>query len=168
MKNFKINAILVASAISLSAAGSAWAQAPNPATDTFEVTITLEKSCTVVAGPDIDLGTQFQGAADASGSSTFTVTCTKSTPYNIGMTPANADTGGGGVMVGLSSTNQVAYNLYQPDQSSPWGNIIGTNTVGETGDGTAQNHTVWAKVLAAEYINEPDTYTDIVTISVDY
>lgn len=84
------------------------------------------------------------------------------------MTPANADTGGAGVMLGLSSTDQVAYNLYQPDQSSPWGNIITTNTVGATGDGTAQNHTVWAKVLAAEYINEPDTYTDIVTISVDY
>ncbi|WP_188074520.1 spore coat U domain-containing protein [Pusillimonas sp. ANT_WB101] len=168
MKNLKINAICAATVITLTASTAAWSQAVNPATATFNVNITLAKSCTVVAGPDIALGTQYQGNADVTGNSAFTVTCTKLTPYTIAMTPSNLDTTGAGEMAGTSSPDLVNYNLYQAVASTPWGNSVGTNTVAATGDGSAQTHTVYATVLATEYINEPDTYSDLVTISVAY
>ncbi|MBV6271785.1 spore coat U domain-containing protein [Alcaligenaceae bacterium CGII-47] len=168
MKYFKNNVILAVSAFALIVASSVQAASPNPATGTFSVQITLESSCTVAAGPDINLGSQFQGAVDALGSSAFTVTCTKSTPYTIGMEPSNGDTAGAGVLIGTTSAVGVSYTLYQSNQTSVWGNVVGSNTVGGTGTGAPDNHTVYAKVMATEYTNEPDTYTDMVTISVGY
>ncbi len=162
-------ALLAVSSLSLSSL--AFGASPNPATTTFNVSITLASSCTVTAGSDIDLGTQDQSSTDTTGSSTFNVTCTKSTPYTVSMTPSNNDTGGAGTMAATIGGNSdtVAYNLYQDAAgATAWGDVSGTNTLAGTGNGAAQSLTVYAQVLAAEYTKQPDTYTDTVTIAVNY
>lgn len=166
--------ILLVSA--LAALASAAFAATNPATATFDVKITVLKACSVVAGTasDITFGSQDASATNLESSNTISVTCSKKTPYNIGLTPMSNSTTGAGAMAAQNvapvtgNTDTVAYQLRQAtgSTSAVWGNTVGTNTVGGTGNGTAQSHTVFATVPNANVT--PDSYKDTVTVSVSY
>ena len=77
------------------------AAASNPATATFKVLMKINAACTVVAGSASDIQIGVVGGVDAdsgsnSGTNNIKVTCSKTTPYNIGLTPSNASTTGAG------------------------------------------------------------------------
>lgn len=157
----------------LAAIASAAFAANNPATATFDVKITVLKACSVVAGTgsDISFGSQDASATNLESSNTISVTCSKKTPYNIGLTPKSNSATGAGAMVPadtVANPDTVAYQLRQATGSTAaaWGNTVGTNTVGGTGDGTAKSHTVFATVPSANVT--PDSYKDTVTVSVSY
>src|SRR5690606_11527013 len=76
------------------------------ATGTFDVLLTIEKSCSVAAGgSNIDLGTVVSSATNVAGSNTITVTCTKGTPYHIGLAPSGGATDGSGTMTSTTAGN---------------------------------------------------------------
>lgn len=146
--------------------------ATNPATTTFTVQLVVQKACSVSA-TDLDFGSQDSTATNFSASTngTVTVTCSKNTPYIVGLAPSNGDANGAGEMSGTSGET-VGYQLYQDSAHNlVWGNsgALGTpgNEVSGTGNGFAQTPlNVYAEVSTANVT--PGTYTDTVNVNVTY
>ncbi len=168
-------------AVAASLASAAAFAATNPATATFDVKLTVLKACSVLAGAtsDIDFGSQDSTATNLQNSNTISVTCSKKTPYTIGLAPSNSNTAGAGVMAAQNvapvtgNTDTVAYQLRSA--AGPTGTVWGnTNTDGTTvgngisgtGNGAAQSHTVYATVPSVNVT--PDAYKDTVTVTVRY
>jgi len=145
------------------------------ASSTFQVSITIQKACTVTAGApsNISLGTVAATATNVAGNNTISVNCSKTTPYYIGLAPSNASTTGAGQMSGTgANADKVGYQLRSTAGTSGavWGNTATTTSVGNgvagTGTGAAQTHTVYVTAPSANFT--PDTYTDVVTVNVNY
>lgn len=147
------------------------------ANGTFQVLMTIQKSCTVTAGSgsNINLGSVDASAANTSGNNTISVNCSKTTPYFIGLEPSNSNTLGAGLMSSVANavtnTDKVPYQLTQTSATGPvWGNTATTTAAGNgvqgTGNGTAQTYTVYATAASANFT--PDSYADTVTVNVNY
>ena len=149
---------------------------PNPATATFNVTITILKECIVTAPATISLGSI--GASDllsttTSASQTFGVTCSKGTPFTVGFSSANDLTTGSAThqMKGTgANTDVIQYNLL--DTTSGATNTTplsaSTSVIAGTGTGVAQTKTLKAQVVNYVTAVTPDVYTDTVTMTVTY
>ncbi len=139
-----------------------------PKAATFDVSMRIVADC-VISANGIDFG-QTQGVLSqaVTGNSSINVTCTNTTPYNIGL---NAGTGAGssGTTRYLSgtgaNTGTVRFNLYQAPGSGAWGNTQGTDTVGGTGNGTQQTLTVYGEI-PAQATPAPDAYKSTITATV--
>jgi spore coat protein U-like protein len=155
--------------------------ATSPATATFQVLITIQKACTVLAGAasNINLGTVNSTATNTTGSNTISVTCSKTTPYYVGLAPSTANGGnttGGGNMISTTApavnTDKVPYQLSSTagPSGTPWGNTATSTSVGNgvagTGTGLAQPLTVYATAASANFT--PDSYADTVTVNVNF
>jgi spore coat protein U-like protein len=67
-----------------------------------------------------------------------------------------------------SSSNLVGYGLYSdPSRTSNWGNTVGTDTIAGTATGAPQNYTVYGRV-PAQPTPAPDSYTDVITVTITY
>jgi len=145
----------------------------NTGTATFVTSAVVQKACVVTAN-NVNLGAVPSTAVNTTGSNTLGVTCSNGTPYFVGLAPSNGSTTGAGVLKGTISgnTNTVPYQLSSTPGPSgtPWGNTATTTTVGNgvagTGNGLVQTLTVYATVPTANYI--PDSYSDTVTVNVNY
>ncbi len=156
--------------------------AANPATAQFQVKMKILKACTVTAGStsDIQLGAVTgvdSSAVNTTGSNTISVTCSKTTPYNINLvlTSNSANTAGSGLMSGTGgNTDKVPYQLNSGSAAGPvWGSTATSgalanvgNGVHGTGTGLAIAHTVYATAPSANFT--PDDYADTVTVNVLY
>ena len=141
----------------------------------FTVTATVIKECQVTAGAasNINLGSVPSTQSNIAGNSSISVSCTRTTPYYIGLLPSNGSTTGAGTMSGILSgnTDKVPYQLYSnAGLSNQWGNTATSASVGNgvagTGTGLAQSIPVYAKAPSADYT--PDSYSDTVTVNVNY
>ena len=136
------------------------------ATTTFAVTATVQATCLVSATP-LAFGT-YTGVL-VNSTSTVSVTCTNTTPYNVGLS-AGLATGATVLtrkMTGPASA-VLAYAMYSDSgHSVNWGQTIGTDTVTGTGNGSAQAITVYGQTTAAQYV-APGAYTDTITATVTY
>lgn len=161
-------------AATLAVTTSAVLAATSPATATFQVLITVNKACSVIAGTasNIDFGAVDSSATGLSASSNISVTCSKSTPYNVGLLPSNNSTTGGGVMSPIVvGPDTVAYQLRSVSATGPvWGSTATATAVGNgvagTGTGAAQTIPVFATVANANVT--PGAYADTVTVLVNY
>ncbi|AVQ83463.1 MULTISPECIES: Csu type fimbrial protein [unclassified Variovorax] len=140
----------------------------------FVVNATIAKSCLVTADP-LNFGTVagLPGAANIDQASAINVTCTTPTAYTVALSPSNGATTGAGVMAPTGgmpgNTDTVAYRLYRDaGRSSPWGSVTGSNTVAGTGSGQAQALTLYGRVLGGSANVRPDSYRDVVTVTVTY
>jgi spore coat protein U-like protein len=172
-------AMTVAAAAAFASAAIA---APNPAIATFQVLIKINKACSVSAGStsNVDFGTQDASATGLVASNAFSVTCSKSTPYNIGLLPSNNNNAGAGVMNALNvapvtgNTDTVPYQLRSTTGAAGtvWGDTATATTTGngvaDTGTGAAKTHTVFATIAGTSANVRPDSYADTVTIHVNY
>ncbi|QNN57745.1 spore coat protein U domain-containing protein [Diaphorobacter ruginosibacter] len=145
---------------------------------TFNVKITIVSKCvfgtTTIA--DIDYGTNHVPTVlDASqsnlgGQTSFTVQCTKTTPYSITMQPAGASTTGTGTLKGPGG-DTIAYSLYQDAaHNTPWGTTTGTggNALGGTGTGLVSSAINVYSLIPTIGTVQPGTYTDLVTVAIVY
>lgn len=143
----------------------------------FLVSATVTKSCTVTAGAasDIQIGPSSGVAANSgsnSGTNSIKVICPVGIPYFVGLTPSNNNTSGAGVMSGTGANiDKVPYQLKSLSDSGPiWGNTATSTVVGNgvfnTGTGAAQSINVFALAPSANFT--PDSYTDTVTVIVNY
>ncbi len=136
------------------------------ATTTFAVSATVQATCLVSATP-MAFGT-YTGAVAAS-TSTVSVTCTNTTPYNVGLSAGNA-AGATVTTRKMSGPNAavLAYALTSDSAHSVnWGQTVGTDTVAGTGSGSAQALTVYGQVAAGQYV-APGAYADTITATVSY
>jgi len=137
-------------------------------TSTFTVQMTVTATCTVNSATTLNFGTQGVLSTNVDQTSTIQVTCTNTTPYNIGF---NAGTGTGATVATrkmTSGANTVNYTIYSNStRTTVWGNTVGTDTVAATGNGSAQSYTVYGRV-PSQAAPAPGTYTDTITITVTY
>ena len=137
-------------------------------TTTFDVTMTIVANCVIAASP-LDFG-QAQGvlSSNVQATSTLNVTCTNTTPYNIGLS-AGTGAGSSGTTRYMSgtggNTGTVRFNLFQTAGATLWGDTQGTNTLGGTGNGSAQALTVYGQV-PAQATPSPDVYKSTITATV--
>jgi spore coat protein U-like protein len=145
--------------------------APGPAgaataTTTFAVSATVVGTCLVAATP-LGFG-NYTGLVDPA-SSTVTVTCTNTTPYNVGL---NAGLATGATATSRSMTGPalalLGYGLFSDaGHTTNWGLTIGTDTVTGTGNGAAQPITVFGQIPASEFV-APGAYADTITATVTF
>ena len=157
---------LVAGTVAGLAFASGAAQAQTTVTDTFDVMIQIDAFCAITNPTDLDFGTNTLLNADIDQSATFDVQCTDTTPFDIGLdqglnfTTTRRMDNGGGSFVNYALYSDVGY-------STDWGNTIATDTVADTGDGTANTYTVYGRV-PTQTTPAPGNYADTVTIEVTY
>ncbi|MRW84757.1 fimbrial major subunit CsuA/B family protein [Pseudoduganella sp. FT26W] len=163
---FLARAIVAASLVPM--LGGAAVYSNGAKTSNFDVTLKIIADCTIAANA-LDFG-QTQGvlATNVSVNTTLQVTCTNTTPYNIGL---SAGTGVGSttaarLMTGTSgNSSTVAFNLYQAAGTTNWGNTQGTDTKSGVGSGVTVTHTVYG-VVPAQATPQPDTYKSTITATV--
>jgi spore coat protein U-like protein len=137
-------------------------------TNTMPVRITIQNACNIstTAPTTLDFGTQGPLVANVDQTATITVTCTTGALYNVGL-----DGGGGGNINArrmINGTNTVGYQLYSNSgRTAVWGTTIGTDTVAGTGNGIAQNLTVYGRV-PAQTTPPAAVYNDTVNVTVTY
>jgi spore coat protein U-like protein len=149
---------------------TAWAGSSQAAstTSTFTTQVAITATCTINSASTLDFGTQGVLAANVDQTSTIQVTCTNTTPYNIGL---NAGTGSGATVAVRKLTSggaTVNYSLYSDSgRATVWGNTVSTDTVAGTGNGSAQSYTVYGRI-PAQTTPAPGNYTDTITVTVTY
>ncbi|ELX8378954.1 spore coat U domain-containing protein [Providencia vermicola] len=150
----------------------------NLATTSFQVLMTVTSTCQISVGSNINLGSVTSNTTNLSSSNILSVTCSKNTPFNIGLAPSLANKGtdeGSGYLAPLTNptgnTDRIPYQLKQTSATGTnWGNTTTLfdegNGVSGTGNGETQTFTVYAVVTNANFT--PDTYSDVVTVNVNY
>jgi spore coat protein U-like protein len=138
------------------------------ATGSFNVQVTIAATCVVTSATSLNFGSQGVLSAAVNQTSTITVTCTNTTPYNIGLnqgvngssvTTRQMKSGGGAL---------INYSLYSnAGMTKNWGNTVGTDRVAGTGNGSGQVYTVYGQI-PAQTTPAPGTYTDTITVTVTY
>lgn len=155
-------------ALMLAAANAASPALAATTTTTFSVQLIITAECAINSASALNFGTDGVLSADIDQTSTISVTCTNTTPYNIGL---NAGTGTGATVAVRKMTNGAAtvnYMLYREvGRTTIWGNTVGTDTVSATGNGAAQTHTVYGRV-PVQSTPVANTYTDTITVTVTY
>ena len=141
----------------------------------FTVSATVTKGCKVDTPQNIDFGTVTPEATDLRGTTALNVTCSRSTPYSIGLQPSNGNLNGAGQMSAVlagGNTNSIPYQLRSTSSiyGTTWGNIVNANTVSNgvagTGTGSVQTIPVYATISAANA--SAGEYRDKVTVQVNY
>ena len=164
----KLLSASLAAVIAFSVAAYTTATRAATTTTTFTSQITIIASCVINSASTLDFGSQGVLVANVDQTSTIQVQCTNTTPYNIGL---DAGTGSGATVATRKMTNggaTVNYSLYtSAARTTVWGNTVGTDTVAATGNGAAQNYTVYGRV-PAQTTPAPASYTDTVTVTVTY
>jgi len=147
-----------------------WAGASHAAstTTTFAVQATVTATCTINSASTLNFGSVGVLASNEDQSSTIQVTCTNTTPYNIGL-DAGVGTGATVAVRKLTSGGAtINYSLYTSNAySTVWGNTVGTDTQTGTGNGSAQSYTVFGRI-PPQTSPAPGSYTDTITVTVTY
>lgn len=144
------------------------ANAATAVTTTFTVSAQVNAICTISAG-NLNFGT-YTGVVN-NNTSTITVQCSNTTPYNVGLSAGSAP--GATVttrqmMVNGAGAGVLSYSLFSDtNRSKNWGQTIGTDTVTGTGTGAAQTLTVYGQIPAGT-IPAPNAYSDTVTATITY
>ena len=165
--SYSIKSVLPAVALCVLALGLASKPAvAATATTTFGVTATVQSTC-LVSATSLAFGT-YTGAV-ATSTSSVSVTCTNTTPYNVGLSAglATGATVTTRQMTGPASA-LLSYALFSnAGHTVNWGQTIGTDTVTGTGNGAAQAITVYGQVAAGQFV-APGSYSDTITATVTY
>jgi spore coat protein U-like protein len=137
-------------------------------TGTFNVQVTIAATCALDSASNLNFGNQGVLAVNVDQTSTINVTCTNTTPYNIGLDK--------GVNGGSVTTRQmkaagpalINYSLFSDaGRTVNWGQTIGTDTVLATGTGLAQPFTVFGRI-PPQPSPLPAVYNDTITVTVTY
>jgi spore coat protein U-like protein len=110
------------------------------------------------------------GTTNNDATTSVAVQCTNTTPYDIGLDAGTTTSGTTTtrLMVGGSSAATVAYKLYSDSgHTTNWGNIVGTDTSHQTGNGASQPFTIYGRI-PPQTTPAPDSYSDTVTVTVTY
>jgi spore coat protein U-like protein len=165
MKNAISPAVIAAAGALMLGLSSTAANAATAINTTFNVTANVQATCLIAATP-LNFGT-YDGTLNNK-TSNVNVTCTNTTPYNVGL---DAGTASGATVTTrkmVNGANTLSYSLFSDSaETKNWGNTIGTDTVTGTGNGTSQALTVYGQIPASQYVT-PATYSDTITATLTY
>jgi spore coat protein U-like protein len=138
-------------------------------TTTFPVTATVLKAC-FVSATALSFGNYDPTATvPLDSTATLTVLCTVGTSFTVGL---NAGTVSGGTVTTrrmTSGANTLGYGLFQDTgRATNWGSTPGTDTPAAiTAPIAASSLTVFGRVVAGQNV-PTNTYTDTITVTVNY
>jgi spore coat protein U-like protein len=139
-------------------------------TFSFTVSANVASSCTAISGTALDFGTKGLITSNTDQTSTISLTCTKRSPYNVGLNAgSNAGTVGDVTTRRMNdgSSHYIGYQMYSDTgRSTVWGNTVNTNTVNGTAAGGTQTFTVYGRV--PPQAPRAGSYADTVTVTVTY
>ena len=127
----------------------------------FTVTAINGNACSV-STTAVDFGSRGLLTSNVDVTGGVSVLCTSGLIYKVSLGAGSNGTIAQRKMASGSST--LDYNLYA---NSARTTVWGTQTITGTGTGSAQTHTVYAR-LSAQASPEPGTYTDSVVVTVEY
>lgn len=139
------------------------------ATDTMAVSATVQSAC-IVAASALSFGSYNPTAGtNADATTTLSVTCTSGTSYTVGLSAGN---GSGATVSSRKLTNggnTLNYALYQDSaRTTNWGNTPGTDTPASAVAGSsATTLTVYGRIASGQNV-PAGSYTDSVTVTVNY
>jgi spore coat protein U-like protein len=143
------------------------ASATTTKTATFLVSLQITADCAISANA-LNFGSSGVLAAAINQTTTLSVTCSNTTPYNVGLDAGNASGSTVAARLLANGAATVGFQMYSDSgRSTVWGNTIGTNTVSGTGTGSAQTLTVYGQV-PAQATPAANTYTSTVTASITF
>ncbi|XBH15278.1 spore coat U domain-containing protein [Edaphobacter paludis] len=121
-----------------------------------------------VSAMSINFGT-YSGSLLTPGGTPLTVTCPAGSSYSVGL---NAGVGAGATVTTREMTGPgsaaLSYQIFQDSaRTTNWGNIVGTDTVAGTGDGSAQTIYIYPQAPGGQNV-APGTYNDTITVTVNY
>lgn len=135
--------------------------------DPLAVSATVVSSCTVTA-TTLDFGATSLLAANIDATSSLSVICTQSTPYQVRLS------GGGAAAVNPAprqmslGVNKIDYGLYRDAaRLLYWGAADGVDTAPGAGTSSAIAHTVYGRI-PPQALPPPGVYTDTVVVTVSF
>lgn len=154
--------------LGLSLAGVVIASSASAATVTTTVAVsaTVQATC-LVSATSLAFGTYAGVQIDST--STVSVTCTNTTPYNVGLDAglATAATVATRQMTGPASA-VLSYSLFSDTtRTTNWGITVDTDTLAGVGTGAAQALTIYGRIPASQFVT-PGAYTDTITATVTF
>ena len=154
---------------SIAALASTTALAATPLSTNFTVQIRILDSCSVGTPATLDFGSQTALTASQDQTTSIQVTCSLTTPYHIGLDQGvNGASVSSRKMKGATSADTVSYALYRDAlRTANWGNTVSTDTIDFIGTGLPVSHLVYGRV-PAQTTPRPDSYTDTITVTVNY
>src|SRR5690348_15634383 len=100
--------------------------------------------------------------------STISVTCTNTTPYNVALDGGTAPGGHPRNRRMRGPGGSLSYSLFRDSaRTLVWGQVAGADTVSGTGNGATQNLTVYGQIPAGQAI-APGGYLDTITATLTY
>ena len=135
------------------------------ATASSTISATVQATC-LISATSLGFGTYTGVLLETT--STISITCTNTTPYNVGL---NVGLGTGATVTArkmMSGANLLIYAMYRDAaRTLNWGNTVSTDTQAGTGTGTLQPLTVYGRVPASQFV-APGVYSDTITATVTY
>ncbi len=134
-------------------------------TTSFQVTATVNDVCSISA-VDLAFG-QYDPTTGAANDTTsiVTVTCTLSTPYDIGL---NAGLATGATTTSRQMGDELNYSMFEePTRTTNWDDTGGTNTITGVGTGLPVPHIVYGRIPGSQVISA-GTYTDTIIVTLSY
>jgi len=143
-------------------------------TGNMAVSSSVTASCVISAAPlsfgpyDTVAATQLDATA------VLTFTCTSGTPgiqitLGQGLVPASGSTDAIPLRQMQSTTNRLAYFLYQePGRTTVWGNNLATAPAAVAATGAAQTATVFGRIPSGQTTVPAGSYTDTVVVTVNF
>lgn len=173
MKNIRASIIskAVKASLLLTSLLAISAYAVTTAPTSMAVNAEVVASCVVSSATAVALtGQTFSTAGTGTGG--VTVQCTSGTPYDVQL---DAGVGLGAtvaarLLVGVTTpADTMTYGLYKDAAfTQSWGTTVGTDTLAETGIGTAQSFPVYMKILTGLGTAPAQSYADAVNVTVTY
>ena len=132
----------------------------------LQVSATILSSCLFTSAGVMTFGSYTGLEIDLA--SSISVTCTNTTPYNLGVDDGqNSTSTYNWAMIGPGAS-LLTYQIWRDSQhTEPWADTPGTDTVFGTGTGSAQVVPVYG-VVSAGHLAIPGSYSDTITFSCIY
>lgn len=122
----------------------------------------------MTSAANLNFGTQGVLAANIDQTTTVTVTCTNTTPFNIGLDKGLYGSSVTTRQMQAGAGQLINYSLFSDaGRTVNWGNTVGTDTVASTGTGSAQAFTVYGRI-PPQATPAPAVYNDTITVTITY
>lgn len=139
--------------------------------DRISSSVIVGQSCRISGIQNIDFGTidgNFTSHKD-SNSGSISVTCTLGTTYSIGLGDGNNGLSGQRRMMSSDLNTFINYDLYSDSAfTSAWGDIGSGHEKVDTGNGTSQTHTIYARIPSAQPPVAAGIYSDTIIATLTF
>ncbi len=137
---------------------------------TFSVTANVLSTCSTVTATTLAFGDYNPiSGSDKDSTSTIDVTCTNGTAFSIKLNGGVTGIISQRKLKEDSGSHFLNYGLFTDlSRGTTWGDGSSGQVVSDTGTGSAVQETVYGRIAGGQNNKNPGTYSDTITVTVDY